>query len=383
MVLWLRINSVRTAYALARLLPQRKRVVLATSHAPEISGNLEFIRDELDRRDPPIPYTVLAYRQPKARTNRWKVAVQGMKAGYYLATSRVFIVDDYFFPLYVIEPRKGSTVVQTWHASGAFKKIGWSVLDKTFGADDELVDRVAIHSNYDVCLMASKSAAVHYADAFHQPLERFRTDIGMPRTDVLFGEENIARISAGLREKYRLPEGKRVVLYAPTFRGTAVHRATSPKNLDIALLERELGADHVLLMRLHPFVRESAPIPAGLEDFAIDVSDHPDIHELMHVSDVLVTDYSSAIFEFSLLNRPMAFFAPDHAEYDDERGFYFDFRTGVPGPIFETTGELAAWLRAGEFDLARVARFRDESFEIADGHATERFVDQIVLPALG
>jgi teichoic acid ribitol-phosphate primase len=113
MVLWLRINSVRTAYALARLLPQRKRVVLATSHAPEISGNLEFIRDELDRRDPPIPYTVLAYRQPKARTNRWKVAVQGMKAGYYLATSRVFIVDDYFFPLYVIEPRKGSTVVQT------------------------------------------------------------------------------------------------------------------------------------------------------------------------------------------------------------------------------------------------------------------------------
>ena len=239
-----------------------------------------------------------------------------------------------------------------------------------------------LHSNYDVCLMASQSAAVHYADAFHQPVERFRTDIGMPRTDILFGEDRIARIKADVRAKYRLPEGKRMILYAPTFRGTAVFRATSPRNLDIAQLHRELGADHVLLMRLHPFVREAAPIPAGLEDFAIDVSDHPDIHELMHVSDVLVTDYSSAIFEFSLLNRPMAFFAPDHADYDDERGFYFDFRTGVPGPIFETTGELAAWLRAGEFDLERVARFRDESFEVADGHATERFVDQIVLPAL-
>lgn len=382
MVLWLRINSVRMAFALARLLPQRRRVVLATSHAPGISGNLSFIRDELDRRDPPIPYTVLAYRQPKARTNRWKVAVQGMKAGYHLATSRVFIVDDYFFPLYVIKPRKDSTIVQTWHASGAFKKIGWSVLDKTFGADDELVDRVAIHSNYDVCLMASKSAAVHYAEAFHQPLERFRTDLGIPRTDILFGAENIARISAELREKYRLPAGKRVILYAPTFRGASVHRATSPKNLDLALLKRELGQDHVLLLRLHPFVRESQPIPPGLEDFAIDVSDHPDINELMHVSDVLVTDYSSAIYEFSLLGRPMAFFAPDHADYDDERGFYFDFRTGVPGPIFEATADLAAWLRAGEFDLERVARFRDESFEVADGHATERFVDEIVVPAL-
>lgn len=373
---------MRIAYALARLLPQRRRVVLATSHAPAISGNLAFIRDELDRREPPIAYTVLAYRSLKARTHRLQIALQGMKAGYHLATSRVFIVDDYFFPIYVIKPRKGSTIVQTWHASGAFKKIGWSVLDKTFGADEEFVDRVALHSNYDICLMASKSAAVHYADAFRQPLERFRTDIGMPRTDVLFGDERIAEVSAGLREKYRLPEGKRVILYAPTFRGTAVFRATSPTNLDIGELHRVLGADHVLLMRLHPFVRESAPIPANLEDFAIDVSDHPDIHELMHVSDVLVTDYSSAIFEFSLLNRPMAFFAPDLGDYDGERGFFFDYRTGVPGPVFDTTAQLAAWLRAGEFDLERVARFRDDSFEVADGHATERFVDQIVLPAL-
>ena len=70
----------------------------------------------------------------------------------------------------------------------------------------------------------------------------------------------------------------------------------------------------------------------------------------MLVSDVLVTDYSSAIFEFSLLDRPMVFFAPDYEAYERERGFYFDYRTGVPGPIFETTAELAAYLRAGIFD---------------------------------
>ncbi len=382
LVLWLRIASVRLAYLAARLLPQRRRVVLATSHAPRISGNLEFIRAELERRDPPIPYEVLAYRQPKARTNRWRVAIQGMRAGYHLATSRVFIVDDYFFPIYVVRPRNGSKIVQTWHASGAFKKVGWSVLDKTFGADDELVDRVAIHSNYDVCLMASKSAAVHYADAFHQPLERFRTDLGIPRTDILFGDERIARISAELRAKYGLPEGKRVILYAPTFRGRSVNKATSPTNLDLVELHRTLGDDHVLLLRLHPFVREQQAIPEGLEGFVIDVSDHPDINELMHVSDVLVTDYSSAIYEFSLLGRPMAFYAPDHDDYHDERGFYFDFRTGVPGPVFEATEELAQWLRAGVFDLDRIARFREASFEVADGRATERFVDQIVLPAL-
>ena len=120
-----------------------------------------------------------------------------------------------------------------------------------------------------------------------------------------------------------------------------------------------------------------------LEGFVIDVSDHPDIHDLMLVSDVLVSDYSSAIYEYSLLGRPMAFFAPDLDAYESERGFYFDYRAGVPGPVFDTTADLAAWLRAGTFDLDRVARFRDESFDVADGHATQRFVDAVLLPALG
>jgi CDP-ribitol ribitolphosphotransferase len=119
-----------------------------------------------------------------------------------------------------------------------------------------------------------------------------------------------------------------------------------------------------------------------LQGFAIDVSDHPDINELMLVSDVLVTDYSSAIYEFALLDRPMVFFAPDYEAYEAERGFYFDYRTGVPGPIFETSEELAAYLRAGEFDLARVERFRRESFDIADGRSTARVTDELIVPAL-
>jgi CDP-glycerol glycerophosphotransferase (TagB/SpsB family) len=355
--------------------------VFATAHAPAITGNLAFIRDELERRTPPIPYRTIARRADQTWQSWLRSFVFNVQAAYHLATARRLVVDDYFFPIYVIKPRRGTTIVQTWHASGAFKRIGYGVLDKAFGADEELVARVPIHSNYDVCLMASKAAAVHYAEAFRQPLERFVTDIGMPRTDILFGA-GVDRIKAAVRARYRLPEGKRVILYAPTFRGESVHHATSPTNLDLEAMHRELGADHVLLLKLHPFVREGQPIPPKLAGFVIDASDHPDIHELMLVSDVLVTDYSSAIYEFSLLGRPMAFFAPDHDDYLDERGFYFDYRTGVPGPVFETTEDLASWLRAGVFDLERVERFRAESFEVADGHASERFVDRIVLPAL-
>jgi CDP-ribitol ribitolphosphotransferase len=130
-------------------------------------------------------------------------------------------------------------------------------------------------------------------------------------------------------------------------------------------------------------VRNRLAIPAAASAFVRDVSAHPDINELMFVADALVTDYSSAIFEYSLLLRPMAFFAPDLEAYERERGFYVDYRSWVPGPVFDRTDGLAAWLRSGEPDLERVRRFREASFAVADGRATARVVDEVLLPALG
>ncbi|MGH2401775.1 MAG: CDP-glycerol glycerophosphotransferase family protein, partial [Candidatus Limnocylindria bacterium] len=182
---------------------------------------------------------------------------------------------------------------------------------------------------------------------------------------------------------YALPPDRRVILYAPTFRGDRVTDARHREDLDLPALRDALGADHVLLVRLHPFVRARTSIGPDLAGFAVDVSDHHDINELMLISDILVTDYSSAIFEFSLLERPMIFFAPDHDDYERERGFYFDYRSGVPGPVVKTTAELVETIRSAASDLDRVRAFRAASFEVADGHATRRVVEELVLPALG
>ena len=375
------VALMRLGFLLGRLIGRpRRRVLLATSHTAEIGGNLAFIQDELAIRRPPVPTVVLAYRPDATLRGLLPAAIEALRSGFHVATARISVVDDYFLPLYVEKPRRGSRYVQVWHASGAFKKFGYSVLDKTFGQTDAFVRRVAIHSNYDVCLVSASRFAPFYAEAFRQPLDRFDASIGIPRTDVFFGDRRTAA-EARVRAHYPLP-AKRTILYAPTFRGETISRARSPEELDLGALRAALGDDHVVLLRQHPFVRSARPIDPTLADFVIDVSDYPDINELMLVSDVLVTDYSSAIYEYSLLGRPMAFFAPDHEAYENERGFYFDFRTGVPGPVLETTDELAHWLRAGEFDLDRVDRFRAESFDIADGRATERFVDRLVEPAL-
>ena len=382
LVLTIRIVLVRSTFAVARHLRLRRRVVLATAHSPRLAGNLAAIADDLAARHPEIRVVAIAHRPASGARGRVVAAWQAVVAAYHLATARVFIVDDYFFPIYVVRPRAGTTIIQTWHACGAFKKVGYSVLDKSFGVDEALARRVRIHSNYDVCLVASQSAAPHYAEAFRQPLERFVSRLGIPRTDVFFGEERLASTREAVRRRYGLTDGRRIVLYAPTFRGDSVTDARATDDLDLGALADVLRDTHVVLVRLHPFIRSRTVVGPELEGFAIDVSDHPDINELMLVSDVLVTDYSSAIYEFALLGRPMVFFAPDYEAYEAERGFYFDYRTGVPGPIFETSEALAEYIRAGDFDIDQVDRFRAASFDVADGQSAARVTDELIVPSL-
>ncbi len=379
-----RTSLTRLGFTFGRLGPVRPRVVLATSHTPALTGNLRFIHEELVGNvatDRDLSVVTLTLRRG-GRVPRLSRIWSTFLAGYYLASSRVTVVDDYFFPMYVIKPRRGTTRVQVWHAAGAFKKFGFSVLDKAFGVDDDFVAKVRIHSNYSVALVSSMSIAPHYAEAFGQPLDIFTSRIGVPRTDLFSDPERRTRAEARVRATYPLPAGRRVILYAPTFRGETVGKARYADLMDLEVMHRMLGADHVLLLKLHPFVRDAVTIPPELAQFAIDASADPDVNELMLVSDVLVTDYSSVIYEFALLGRPIAFLAPDDGAYVEERGFYFDFRAEAPGPIVDTTEDLAAVIRANAFDLERVRAFAAASFDVTEGGATRRLVDDVILPAL-
>lgn len=377
----IRIALARLGFAIGRRRPLRPRIVLATTHTAVLTGNLRFIDEELRTRRPALDVVGLTLVHGGGLA-RLAPIWSGIVAGYHLATARVVVVDDYFFPMYVITPRPGTTRIQVWHAAGAFKKFGLSVVDKAFGADQGLVSRVGIHSNYSVALVSSMSVAPHYAEAFGQPGDIFTSRIGIPRTDLFGDPDRRARAEARVRAAYPLPPGRKVILYAPTFRGETVGKARYADLLDLEVMHRVLGADHVLLLKLHPFIRHALHVPPELAGFAIDASADPDVNELMLVSDVLVTDYSSVIYEFSLLGRPIAFLAPDDGAYDEERGFYFDFRRDAPGPIVDTTEELAALIRAGAFDIARVERFARSSFDMPAGGATKRLVDLLLLPAL-
>lgn len=381
-----RVLAARAGAAAARLRPIHERVYIAANRDGELRGNLAEIHRALQSRSPAPRILV----DVEATLERRSIPVISLVAGvlrialrsYRVASSRLVIVDDYFFPIYPVKKRLGVTIVQVWHACGAFKRFGRATLEAEWGADQIFLKWVPIHANYDLTLVSSASIAPIYADAFGQSLETISAAFGIPRTDALLPSPRRDAEERAVRERLGLRDGRTTILYAPTFRGAGLKRAAAPELLDIAALHRALGSEYRLILRLHPFVKSAMRIPPEVGDFVVDASAEPDANEVLLAGDILVSDYSSIIFEYALLNRPMAFLAPDLAAYERERGFFFDYRTGVPGPVMEETEQLARWIQAKQFDLQRVRAFAAASFDVMDGRATERFVSDVALPAL-
>ena len=177
-----------------------------------------------------------------------------------------------------------------------------------------------------------------------------------------------------------IPEakGKRVLLYAPTFRGN-VSEAVAPDTLDLEKMAEELGEGYLLLIKHHPVIRKRPEIPKEAEWFAVDVTETMEIEELLCTCDLCISDYSSLIFEYSLFERPLVFFAYDLEEYGDWRGFYYDYEELTPGPVVRTTQEVIQYIRETEkeFDPERIRAFRNKFMSACDGHATDRLIELV------
>ena len=169
-----------------------------------------------------------------------------------------------------------------------------------------------------------------------------------------------------------------MILYAPTFRGK-VADAQSPEVLDFRKMREALGEDYLFLCKHHPFVKKRPQIPEECRGYALDVTDRMSIEDLLMVSDVCISDYSSLVFEYSLFERPMIFLAPDLEEYYDWRGFYYSYQEMTPGPVVKSTEEVIRCLQELEkgFDRQRVRAFRERFMSACDGHATERLIQLI------
>ncbi len=272
----------------------------------------------------------------------------------------------------------GTLYLQTWHGT-PLKRVHWDVRWAPAGRLERLqrdVDR------WDVLLSPNRASTPRLRSAFRYEGEVLES--GYPRNDVLCAPDR-DEIRAQVRAELRIPDGATAVLYTPTWRDDAVFAEGGKSfalGLDVEAFTRALGADHVLLLRLHYMVGNRLELAA--HPAVRDVSAHPDVSRLYLAADALVTDYSSTMFDFTVTGRPIFFLTYDLADFQDRlRGFYFDLAPVAPGPLLETTEELVVALRDTEAVVeryaGRYARFRERFCHLEDGRATDRVLERLAV----
>ncbi|WP_143286868.1 CDP-glycerol glycerophosphotransferase family protein [Caenibacillus caldisaponilyticus] len=362
----------RLLYRFFCLLPLNERKVLfASDSREELSGNFYFVYQEMQRRQLDFEYKFML----KSSIRQKKTYKEIVSLAYHLATSKFILLDDFFPMVYPLKIRKNAELIQLWHAVGAFKTFGFSRLGLPGGPSPKSKN----HRNYTKAIVSSHHVAKHYAEGFGIDIEKV-VATGIPRTDVFFDEEYKKRVTEQLYQEYPFLVGKKVIMFAPTFRGNGQQSAYYPMEvLDLEKLYHALKDEYVFLYKIHPFVKNDITIPYEYSDFFYDFSSYREINDLLFITDILITDYSSVCFEFALLNRPMLFFAFDVEEYVQTRDFYYDYHTFIPGPLVRTTDEIIETIRKKDFKMEKIKPFVEYFFDHTDGRSSERVVDQLIL----
>ena len=366
---------LRLVGLLAAFLPVHlDRVVLATARVTTLDGNLLHIHRALTARHPELDVVLLL--EPYSYGLRGKLAylVRVVRGMYHLQTARLFVVDNAYLPIHVAPHRRTTTVVQVWHAAGALKRFG---VDTTTPLAEP--ERTFLHRYYDAVVVGGEWVRRPYAAALRTPVDKVIA-LGSPRTDPFVDEATMAAARAGVLAANPILAGRRVVLYAPTFRGRGIAKRAA-LGLDGARLRAALPPEFVLVIKTHPNL-DPAMTPTDGFDLVSDPT--ADVNDLLPATDILITDYSSSVIEFALLRRPIVLLVPDLAEYEKDPGLYVDYRTEMIGTqVLDTDGVVSAIL-GDRFDLSSYDAFIERQLGTDLGHASDRFVDHFIdrLPAV-
>lgn len=332
--------TMKFLYSIFRkILPvQEKTVLFESSLGKRYEDSPKAIYEAMVANNEPYDYVWVSNTNEPLKVNPETKIIKRLSFEYYkyLATSKYW-VNNQNFPTY-IKKRKATKYLQTWHGT-PIKKMQHDQ-NEVLGRDDGYLKRVTKAKNqWSSLISPSPYATTAFRSAFQYDGEIIEK--GYPRNDIFY-QSNIIQINESIREKLNIPLDKKVILYAPTFRDNQKKNGkfVMKNKINFRIFERRLGKDYVLLIREHVVVASKLKIPKDFKENIIDVSKYPSIQDLMIISDMLITDYSSVMFDYLNTNKPIYFYCYDIDEYNDMRGFYFDLESEAPGPIVKNSSML-------------------------------------------
>lgn len=331
-----------------------KLVLFADAHHRELPPSMRCLYEEL-RKTELHPVVMVSDYGRDPFTKNLRQMIRFMKA---YANAGYVVICDNFLPAASCKKRQETTVIQLWHACGALKKFGYDAPE-----DIPSYYRGNVLKNCDVVTVSSRWCVSRFASAMRLPAERV-LPLGISRTDRYYRADAASRVREQFYREYPQARGRRILLWAPTFRGCpAMPTICGEEAID--RLGSRLGEGWIVIKRLHPHL-----MPRNAAESRLSTE------ELLFVTDLLITDYSSILFDYLIFRRPLVRFAPDLAEYEEHRGFYMDYRT-LPGALVTDEKELfdAVTREASRFDRQAIEAAFRKYMDACDGHATQRLIE--------
>lgn len=353
----------RFIYALLKLLPVRKKVVLMSRRQSQTSTDFRLVAEYIAANYPEYEVVILNHKMQ----NQYRHALDVMSEMYHLATAKAVVVDSYTISVSILHHRKSLIVVQIWHALGAIKEFGHQVIGRPEGSSREIADMMHMHQNYTYVTCGGKSTIPIFASAFDVDPDTV-LPIGMPRVDYLLDPNGAQKASKEfIRKHARRTKGKKVILYAPTFRKKA-------KIYPTELIDTIDTDKYVLVVKQHQHDKT-----AILSTKGVIIENSMDVLDILPAVDYVITDYSATAFEAALLAKPLFFWAYDRKKYSHRRGFALDYDAEMPGVISTSAERITQAIENKEYDKKRIKAFAKKYVTVQDGTCTQRIVNLLEL----
>lgn len=348
-------------------------VMFMSEQSTSISTNLKAVKDRMIARGMEKDYVIVeSYRSsvtnPRMGIKSWMDTLKKM------AMSDFIFLDDHAPMLDWLIVDKDTALIQLWHAGAGFKSSGYSRWGH-IGCPAPY----SCHRQYKYGIAGSKNIAHFFSEVWGINDSQV-LPTGMPRIDEFLDEEHRSKKTKELYEKYPMCKNKKVILFAPTYRGTNKANAHYPYELiDFDRLYELCGEEYVVLFKMHPWVAAEVPVPEPYRDKFADAGKYPNINDLFYITELLITDYSSNIFEYSLMRKPMLFYAFDEIQYSFSRGFHRPYEESAPGRVCHTFDEVLKAIEQKDFDYPKVEEYVEKHFDYIDSHASDRVIDWVIL----
>ena len=366
-----KLTLIRIVGAFSKV--KENRVLILSEVRKQLGGNLQMLDEAISPKDYEKVYYLKESRQTKTK---FKEKIKEYKL---LCTSEYILLDDFSSCVSFMKPKPNQKIIQLWHGAGAYKTFGLSRNDK----HPNMIMKYLTHRNYTRAIVTSEEIRWCYAEGFGMNVDNVIA-CGYPRTDIFFDKKYITKKRKELFAKYPKFKNKKIIMFAPTYRGIKLPESYYDYDqLDVDNIYKKLNKDYIFIVKWHPGLivdkkrKEFNEKIKKYPDFYYDFTSYRDINDLLLITDVLVTDYSSVIFDYLLVNKPIVYFTYDKKEYDKDRGFYYPFDDYVYGEIAENSDELIKAIKKDNMMNDKREEFNKKFMSACDGHATKKTYDMI------